>query len=439
MDQEKSTIRRELIFFIFCLLFILALFLRTSTAVIVEDLMDEFAIPAAALGLMSSAIYYAYSLSQIPIGMLSDRIGVRYTAVFSGLIGVAGTVMFAFSTGIEMATWARLLTGIGTAGVWVPALKYLSLVYPPGKFATRTGIVSTVGSTGMLLATLPLAILVEGIGWRNSFTLVAGVLLLLIFIAWVLMGEKQKGKRNSQPATADGEGPVPSKAGEETSKGKSLSSDEKAPDPAQISFWRHPLFWRFVLWAFLIYGVQFSFQGLWGATYLQNSFGLSRESAGGYLFFMSLGMLSGGVFWGFVSDHFLRARRPVLFIGTLGMLVSWVIMVALAGFPGGLAISALYFALGFFSIVFLVNFSCGKELFPLGRAGTAIGIINTFMLLGAAIYQGITGYMLDYFLVDGTFLTAYRAIFIFYLASIAAAFVLVMIMPETYPRRAERK
>ncbi len=411
------TTRRELIFSIFCLLFVLALFLRTSTAVIVEDLMADFAVPAAALGLMASAIFYAYSLVQIPVGMLSDRIGVRYTVVFSGLLGVVGTVLFALSTGIQMATWARLLTGIGTAGIWVPSLKYLSLVYSPDKFATRTGIISTVGSLGLLLATLPLAILVEKIGWRFSFILVAVVLLLLVIIAWSLMSVSPN----------PGADIATKKEGEKKTGGEEPS--------AQTSFWRHPTFWRFALWAFLIYGVQFSFQGLWGAAYLQNTFGLSRESAGSHLFFTSLGILFGGIFWGFISDRYFRARRPVLFLGTFGMLISWTIMVMLSSYPGPFFTSLLYFSLGLFSIVFLVNFSCAKELFPTARAGTAIGAVNTFMLLSAGIYQGITGYMIDYFLVDGTFLIAYRAIFIFYLGSIAAAFCLIFFMPETFPQQ----
>jgi fucose permease len=63
----NSAARRELVFGVFCLLFILALFLRTSTAVIVEDLMADFAIPEDALGLLASAIFYAYSMSQLPV------------------------------------------------------------------------------------------------------------------------------------------------------------------------------------------------------------------------------------------------------------------------------------------------------------------------------------------------------------------------------------
>jgi len=411
----KSTIKRELVFVVFCLLFILALFLRTSTAVIVEDLMADFAIPAAALGLMASAIFYAYSASQLPVGMLSDHIGVRTTVIVFGLLGAAGSLLFALSPGIQMATWARILTGVGTAGIWVPALKYLSLAYKPEEFATRTTIVSTVGSIGLLIATLPLALLVERAGWRLPFTLAAAALFVLVILAWSLMGARPSPSRNT--ATID------------------VGNNKDRVLEGYTPFWRHRTFWRFALWAFLVYGVQFSFQGLWGAVYLQDTYEISREIAGSHLLFTSLGVLFGGIFWGLLSDRYFRARRPVLFIGTLGMLVSWTIMVTLSVYPGPILTSLLYFSIGIFSIVFLINFSCVKELFPVAKAGMAIGAVNTFMLLGVGVYQGVTGYILDYFIINGNALTAYRSIFILYLGSIALAFCLVLFMPETFPGR----
>ena len=413
----NSIIKRELVFIVFCLLFIIALFLRTSTAVIVEDLMADFAIPAAALGLMASAIFYAYSASQLPVGMLSDHIGVRTTVIVFGLLGASGSLLFALSPGIQMATWARILTGVGTAGIWVPALKYLSLAYKPEEFATRTTIVSTVGSIGLLIATLPLALLVERTGWRLPFTLAAAALFVLVILAWSLMGERPSPSRNT--AAID--------VGKNKNKDKVLEG--------YTPFWRHRTFWRFALWAFLVYGVQFSFQGLWGAVYLQDTYEISREIAGGHLLFTSLGVLFGGIFWGLLSDRYFRARRPVLFIGTLGMLVSWTIMVTLSVYPGPILTSLLYFSIGIFSIVFLINFSCVKELFPVEKAGMAIGAVNTFMLLGVGVYQGVTGYILDYFIINGNALTAYRSIFILYLCSIALAFCLVLFMPETFPGR----
>ena len=63
-------------FILFGLLFMMSLFLRSSPAVIANDLMREFSILPVTMGLMASVYFWAYGLVQIPVGYLSDRIVV---------------------------------------------------------------------------------------------------------------------------------------------------------------------------------------------------------------------------------------------------------------------------------------------------------------------------------------------------------------------------
>jgi sugar phosphate permease len=411
---------RGLVFLILCFTFIFVLFFRTNTAVIVEDLMAEFAIPAVSLGLMASAFFYAYGAVQIPVGFLADRISVRHTVFCLGLLGVGGCIVFAFSTGLPMATWARVLMGIGTAGVWIPSLKYIAISYSPDKFATMTGIINAVGGQGLILATFPMAMMAERIGWRLSYIIPSLVMLTLLIVLYHLM--KSSSTRSSQIQGGN-------KAQEEQNKGEQQKKPSSSPD---YSFWRHPMFWRFALWAFLVYGVLFSFQSLWGASYLQESFGKSREFAGILLMFISIGGICGGVVWGLLSERFFRARRPVLLLGTIGMAGALTALLFFSSYPGAFVIALIYFLLGFCGFTFLLNLGCVKEFFPLEIAGTAMGTVNASMFIGVAAFQGITGYIIDRF--GGDPLTPYRAIFCLYLGSVILASIIVSIMPETFPK-----
>ncbi|MFP3879350.1 MAG: MFS transporter [Dehalococcoidia bacterium] len=410
---------RGLVFLALCFVFIFALFFRTNTAVIVEDLMADFAIPAASLGLMASAFFYAYGIVQIPIGVLSDRFGVRHTVFYLGLLGVAGCILFALSTGLHMASWGRILIGIGTAGVWVPSLKYLAMNYRPDEFATMTGVLNAIGSQGLILATLPMAVMVEGIGWRMSYIIPSLIMLGLIIGLYRLM----KSHPISPQIQAE------SNMQEKWNKGKQGKKASASPD---YSFWHHPKFWRFLLWAFLIYGVLFSFQSLWGASYLQENFGTSRELAGTLLMFLSIGGIIGGVVWGLLSERVFRARRPVLFLGTIGMVGAFTALLLLSSYPGGFVIALIYFVLGFCGFTFLINQGCVKEFFPLEIAGTALGTVSTAMFIGVAVFQGITGYIIDLF--GESTLMAYHVIFSLYLGSSVLACIMVGIMPETFPK-----
>ena len=416
----KGNAGQTIVVILFSLLFVFALFFRTSVAVIVEDLMLDFTIPAASLGLMSSAFFYGYAAMQLPVGLLSDRIGIRRTVLYFGLLGGVGSLLFAYASGVQTATWGRLLTGAGTAGVWIPALKYLSLHYRPHIFASLTSIISAVGCLGPMLATLPLAMLVEAKGWRYPFILAAFLMFILVGTAWYLIGR----------TAGSGKGPS-EENGEKKGEQPATSETEQAP------FWRHPVFWYFSLWAFLFYGAVFSFSALWGAAYLQDTFMLSRETAGTHLLATTIGLLCGSLFWGVVSDRIVQARRPLLLTGTCSYFILWGILYGLQGYPGFLLTFLLYFSLGFCGMAFILILSAAKEYFPLHTAGAAMGAVNALMLGGAAVFQGITGYILDFFRA-GTTIPPYRAIFIFYLASIAVALIFAILMPETFPGKREK-
>jgi sugar phosphate permease len=265
-----------------------------------------------------------------------------------------------------------------------------------------------------------MAVMVELIGWRYSFAVPAIILLIFTILAWFLM--------KPRPAQAI-------KAGEEIAD--TQTGDQEAAVTASgiagKQFWKYSYFWPFAIWAFLVYGVLFSFTGLWGASYLQDSFNISREAAGTHLMFVSIGMICGGLFWGILSDRYFKARRPVLFIGTIGMLLTWATLVSFTIYPGPLLTSLLYFAIGIFSVTFLINLGCAKELFPVEIAGTAMGTVNAGMFVGVAVFQGVTGYLLDFFLENQSSLFAFRAIFILYTVCIAVALLMVFFMPESFP------
>ena len=57
--------------------------LRSSPGVLIEEIRHEFGMNADNFALMGSMYYYGYSLMQVPLGILVDRVGVRKTAIFS--------------------------------------------------------------------------------------------------------------------------------------------------------------------------------------------------------------------------------------------------------------------------------------------------------------------------------------------------------------------
>ena len=94
--------RRWIIFFTATLLFVLSQFYRASVAVITPDLIRELGVDTRGLSLISASFFYAFALTQIPIGMYLDAIGPRIAMTALSLLGAAGALVFA--TGDSTAT-----------------------------------------------------------------------------------------------------------------------------------------------------------------------------------------------------------------------------------------------------------------------------------------------------------------------------------------------
>lgn len=397
---------------LFSILFTITLFLRSSPAVIANDLMQEFSILPVSIGLISSAYFWTYGIVQVPVGFLSDKYGVRNTVFVFGLIGVLGTLMFSLAQNIQTLTWARLLIGIGTAGVFVPAIKYFSVNFRPDYFARIISLLGSIACFGPILATFPLALLVEATNWRFPFLLTAVVHLSLIVLSWFYLTGWTSPQ---QPEREEKEG------------SGVLSFKEVVITHYRVVF--------FLVWAFLVYGVLFSFQALWGGPYLQDVFSLSREDAGSVLMFIPIGLMIGGPFWGVLSERYLQARRPVLITGTSAFLLTIVVLYFLDNYPGFILSSALFFFFGFFGTVFLINISCVKELLPLSVTGTIVGLVNTVQLLSVGFFQSFSGFYINHLLETVDLLAAYKSVVLVYGMCVIVSLILTFFVPETFPRK----
>lgn len=401
---------------LFSILFTITLFLRSSPAIIAADLMQEFSLLPVTLGIISSIFFWVYGIIQIPIGYISDKYGVRNTVVIFGLIAVTGTLIFSFAQNAQMLTWGRLVIGIGTAGVFVPALKYISVSFQPEYFARMTSLVSSIASCGPILAGFPLALFVEITNWRTPLIATSAFHLVLVIVAWFLLAGKPVNPVNTEN-TKDGSSG--------TGEANSLGLKDLLLKYYKVVY--------FLIWAFLVYGILFSFQTLWGGPYLQDVFSLGREETGSILMFISIGVVLGGPFWSVLSERYFGARRPLLLIGTLVMFFSIVFLYFLESYPGFVLLSLLFFCFGFFGSVFLINITCVKEVVPLAVTGTIIGILNTVQILSTGFFQSLTGIYINYLLNFADVLTVYKNVFLIYgICVLASFFFVVFLIPETF-------
>jgi sugar phosphate permease len=151
---------------------LLAFATRLAPAVTTPDLRAEFALDAAALGLLTSLYLWPFALMQPVAGMLTDAIGPRRTVTTFLMIAAAGQLLFALAPVLPVALLGRALTGMGMATLYVGAAAIMAQWFRRSEFGTLTGLWTSVANVGGVLAAAPLATLITLVGWRSSFAAV---------------------------------------------------------------------------------------------------------------------------------------------------------------------------------------------------------------------------------------------------------------------------
>jgi MFS family permease len=372
--QNSKSIRPLLIFSTLSGLLALSLFYRVSNAVIAPDLIQDLSLNAETLGLLGGAYFYSFTLLQIPMGPMLDRIGPRIIMASSSLVGALGAFIFGLGSSFTAALFGRILIGVGMASILMGSFKVFVLRFPPSQFATLSGVLVSIGTLGNILAASPLAYLTSTIGWRMTFILAGGITVLLgVLIFWVLKGEE----------------------GAEDHRSPSNLKIRVLPSMRLIL--GSLVFWQTGVVAFFRYGIFVTLQGLWLGPYLIDTQGCSPFQTGNLLIFLAIGTIVGGPIAGRLSDRILRSRKGVALAGLALYALSLFPLVGVVHIENRYLYGFLFFLMGLFSGSGIILYSHAKELFPISISGTIMTLVNFFTMAGGAIFMPLIGKVVESF------------------------------------------
>ena len=350
-------------------------FLRVTPGVLNGPLMRDFHLNAAQLGNLASFYFYFYAASQIPTGIANDRWGPKALIVFGTLLTGLGTLLFAAAPDYVVALVARGMIGLGHGVAWVSLLEISARWFAPRVFGTMSGLSLSAGTLGAVLAQAPLLAMSRLLGWRWALAGVGIVCLVLALLAWrtIRNSPRERGYRDWLPSHA------PTSAREVLRGLRAV--------------WR----WRNTALLFVapsgICGAFLTFTTLWGAPFLEQHRGMSGARASWVIAAMLVGFSGGAIVWGRLSDRLRLRKLPYVIGGTL-TLAGFAVLTLWPQAPEGVLLPVLLAsAVGAGSMV--VGFAWAKESVPQDLAGTATGVHNTGVMIGALIQLPLLGWVLD--------------------------------------------
>ncbi|MGH7355469.1 MAG: MFS transporter [Candidatus Rokuibacteriota bacterium] len=405
-------------------LYFFSYFHRVAPAVVAQDLMRDFGIPAASLGTLAAIYPYVFSAMALVAGSLADTLGPRWTLTLGGATMGLGAALFGLAPTFAVAFVGRLLVGLGASVMLIAWLALAAEWFRADEFGTFSGMTQTIGNAGALVASSPLALVVEAAGWRLTFVSIGVLTLLLAAVAATLVRDTPSAM--GLPAVNPGRGARRAEPlGEVLRAARGVVTNGRT--------------WPPVLAAGGVYASAIAFQGLWGIPYLTQIYGLPRVSAATVIAMIGVGFGVGSPLIGRLSDRWLGRRRLPMLVSGAVYALAWLFLALPAEpmIPRAL-LMPFFFLLGLGSSGLVLVWSCVREVNDPTRVGVAVGFCNMPIFLGFAILQWLTGVILDAHWTGGMLggaraypVAAYRSAFLVCFGAALAGVVAAALVTET--------
>ncbi|WP_419784893.1 MFS transporter [Pseudodesulfovibrio sp.] len=370
------------IFLLLCIAYLFVPFHRVSPAIMAVDIMGDMNLGATAMGALASIFFFSYGAMQLPSGLLADSLGPRRTLpIFFGLAGL-GAILFGYSDSVTGLMIGRACMGFGVSVVFICGIKLFSRWFPPEAFARMSGIYLGMGGLGLILGSGPMASLCSLLGWRTGL-IISGVASLVVAVAlWIFV--------HDTPEQAGFESPFPGE-----------KQEEKGQTPSELWLSVRTIcssrdFWFIATWFFCQFGIHMSFGGLWGGPFLMDIHHMTKGGAGSVLNMMGIGMLAGGPLAGWLSDSVFRARKPVMLLNAVLTIALFVVLGMYGDTMPDWSMYVWFFMLAATGMGSLsVGFASIRDIFGDKATGTGSGLLNTLPSFGVAVFQPLTGWILE--------------------------------------------
>ncbi|MFJ7669287.1 nitrate/nitrite transporter [Lysinibacillus sp. NPDC097195] len=376
MDKQNSKYR-WLVFVVVLFTYLLMASQRTAPGLITDQLMRDFHVTAATIGLLTSIQFFVYTSLQIPMGILADRYGPNFFLIFGSTLTGLGTIIYSFGTHEYVLFFSRILTGVGDATIWVNMVLILAQWFHRKEFVRLIGLAGMTGSLGFLLATVPFSAWIDLLGWRMAF-LSAGLLLCFCgFVLYIVLEKKPKTLFVAEQVV-------------------DITNQREKTSMLIRRIFSNRQAWALFLCHFGVVGGYVGFISSWAVPYGMNMYDMTRSGASQLIMIGLIGALIGAPLASWVSSKLETIKRPYIVIHLI-VLLGWCSFLLFNGQPSFNLLMLLFFIIGFGYGASALTFAAVRQAFPLNEAGVVSGFANTGGFLSAVLLPIIFGNLLDHF------------------------------------------
>lgn len=361
--------KKHVFLLLFCALFFAFQYGMKSAIpnVLNEHLRIYFNANASQIGILLSLSFLAYTLMQIPTGLILDRVSVKKIIVSSFALFSLGLIAFVSSSNYTCAAISQVILGATSSFALVMIMKVTNDYFPRRSVALISGLAMSVGGLGPIISNPLMARLTLSFLWKH-IVICCGLLgILCAVIISLLIKEKDliRPKANVR---------------------RSIIRDIKMviADSRYI---------RISIFSMMVWGACSSFCDAWGVPFITCAHGVLREEAAYAISFAYSGMIVGSPLSAFLAETIGNFKKVMI-----GEAICFMILLGIISFShlSIISLCVVLFAMGTFAMSQFLAFPlvlsfCDKKL-----SATVTGVVNTITMLGCTILVSIIGYVLDW-------------------------------------------
>ena len=384
MQSQKQSKVRWLLLALVYITCLVAYLDRVNLSIAGPDIMKEFGFDKVQLGMTMSAFFLAYTMMQIPGGLMSEKWGLRFTGSLAMFFWSVFTILTPMAKGFYSFMAIRFCFGAGEGPLFPNNGSFLAKWFSKEEKAISSSIMVSGAFIGPALGP-PLSVwIMVNWGWQMVFYVygVAGIVMTAI---WYIFSRDYPHLH-------------PSCNQEEVMHiTKKTAADAAAASTHEVAPWKRflksPQFWALGLQYCTVNYIMYVFLS-WLPIYLLEARGLSLKAMGVAAAYPWLSICAALIISGLVSDKLVQ-RGYSKSIARTGIAIVGLVLCGIGLYKGANAITPtdnifwLSFSLGFLGFTYTAAWASCQDL---GQkfGGSVVAWMNTWANVGGFLAPTIT-------------------------------------------------
>jgi len=371
---------------------------RQNINLVLTLMADEFGTTTAALGVVTSALFWCYAFGQLVSGRLGAFFGYK-RFMMVGVIGSAiVNVVISFQQSIPVIAVLWGLNGFFQSMVWSNGLGVLNKWWPKKKRGFASGLATAFSGFAQVVTYLTILLAIDlnpEWGWRAAFRYPI-IPMVLILVAFYFFFKEKPEDIGLAPFVEEDQ--AAEKRDAELIEG---INNKGFLFPYKVAF-SEPKVIIFCLIS-AIAGVGRYGLLTWIPTYFAEEMGLSIKDGIFSSILLPLGQACAMFVFPFITDKVFKGKRePML---ALASIVTFIGMCIFPFITNQTAASIMLFVLGVFAMVTGVIWAVAGDMGGRAFSSTIVGVLDWAVYMGAAVQAMVFGFVKDAFGWPAVFIT----------------------------------